>query len=125
MVHGLQFWRNQQAALGQEFPDRGNQPAQILRLEGADAADAEALCPGQLARIDDEAACRERGIEVVEPEARILERPEGGDDGRLDALVEEQAEAKTCHPVSQGPEVVPIALQPRSRTALRLESSQR
>src|SRR5262249_6272205 len=86
--------RVRQAEIGHDLADGGDEPVKILRLERADAADAEALRPRQLARIDDEAARCEGGIEVVEAEARVLGRHEGDDDRRLNALVEIALEAE-------------------------------
>src|SRR5260370_40232967 len=77
-----------EAQLRHDAADGGDQPLEILRLERAHAADAEALRLRQLARIDDEAAPRERGGELIEAEAGILRRPEGPEDAGLDALVD-------------------------------------
>src|SRR5260221_9851809 len=97
-----------EAQLRHGAADGGDQPLEILRLERAHAADAEALRLRQLARIDDEATRRERGVEIIEAEARILRRPEGRDDRRLDALVEKEAKPETRHAVRQCPEIRPV-----------------
>src|SRR6266446_7634184 len=88
-----------EAQLRHDVADGGDQPLEIIRLERADAADAEALRLRELARIDDEAARRERSVEIIEAEARILRRPEGRDDRRLDALVEKEAKPEARHAV--------------------------
>src|SRR5689334_18496317 len=49
--------RRDEALLRHDLADGGDQALEILRLDRADAADAEARLAGELTRIDDEAAC--------------------------------------------------------------------
>src|SRR5262245_45804179 len=93
-------------------------------MERADAADAEALCLRQLARIDDEAARGQSGVKIIEAETRILRSYKGDDDRCLDALVEKGSEPEASHPGSQGSEVLLVAPQPRGWTAFRLKEPQ-
>src|SRR5689334_19133138 len=89
IVHGRS---RADAQIQHDFRDGCDKPVEIVRLECADTADAKAFRPGELAGIDDEAARRQCGVEVVEAEARIVRRAEGDDDRSFDALIEKAAE---------------------------------
>ena len=97
------------AKLGQHLGDRRQRAAHVLRIEPADAADAEAVGHRQLARIDDVAAVLELVIEALEHELRILGHMECDDDRRLQPVGQQRPEAQRAHALDQDPAVLGVA----------------
>ena len=75
----------------------------------SDVADAESICLGYLARIDDETFFFQLGVERIEIETcfRIKER---GDDGRLEFVRQQGFEAECTHSFYQYAVVFAISL---------------
>ena len=74
------------AHLAQHGLRRLDEAGHGVGTEGADAADAEAFLPRELAGIDHEAAFREQVVERLEIPGGIGRRAEGHDDRRLHGI---------------------------------------
>ena len=74
---------------------RHKQALEIAAVQRTDAADAEAGRPGQLARIDQEAALGQAVVEPPEGEPPVFRVAEGGDDRRLQRWGPDTAGSRT------------------------------
>ena len=77
-----------------------DEAAEVVGMHVADVADAEGVGLRDFTRVDDEASRLELGVEVLEVEAcvRVVE---GGDDGRLNFVGQQRAEAQRTHSFDQ------------------------
>ena len=100
-------------------------PAHVLRIEPADAADAEAVGHRQLARIDDVAAILQLVVEALEHELRILGHMECDDDRRLQPIGQQRPEAQLAHALDQDLAVLRVARPAAGLSALGPELLQR
>ena len=93
--------------------------AHDMLVHAADAADAEAVHHGQLARIDDEALVLHQFVEAVEGEVRMRRAKECDDDRRQPAVRQQRLEAELAHAGDHHVAVRGVARATRRRRRLR------
>src|ERR1700730_16330109 len=106
------------AQFAEHDADGVQDPAHLVLSQGPDAADAEAVGDGELARVDHVAAVVEPLVERLEVELGIGRHAHRDDDRRLQPVRQEGLEAERAKPLDQPRAVAAVARPPPGDAAL-------